>query len=289
MAAFSCPLCGSAASAVRYAEDWITIRRCGACGFLYTEDRTGDFRKDSGGDDISAFYAWLEQCQEARVPLLAKRLRDLLQRAGVAPGAPFAAFEIGYGGGTFARAVSDAGGRYVGLEPLMGEAFHREADIPEGATVLPLRFEDFATDERFDLIAMDNVLEHIADPMGTLQRTLTLLKPGGVCWVQVPNEAGLVVKHRLLSLLKNRYVTFPGHVNLFTAKTLRRAFAEAGYRETSIGFTSASDPVLTRLLMMRDPGLFLKTAMAVIRTTKVDVLGRWAYWLDAYGTAPARP
>lgn len=285
----ACPLCRTDDSTVRYAEDWITIRRCASCGFLFTEDRTGDFRIGKGSDDIASFYAWLEQCQEARVPMLKKRLSGLLARAGVAPGAPFAAFEIGYGGGAFARAVVESGGSYVGLEPLLGEAFNRRDDIPAGAEVLPLRFEDFATDRRFDLIAMDNVLEHIADPVATLERTRTLLKPGGVLWVQVPNEANLVVKHRLLSLLKDRFITFPGHVNLFTARTLRRCFEEAGYPGAAIGFTSASDPVLTRLLLMREPDLFLKTAMAVIRTTKVDVLGRWAYWLDAYGTAPGKP
>lgn len=282
-----CPLCGATESTVRYAESWITIRKCASCGFLFTEDRSGDFRTGTGAGDISAFYAWLEKCQEARVPLLQKRLKDLLGRAGVAPGQPFSVFEIGYGGGAFAQAVSRAGGRYVGLEPLLGEAFHRENDIPAGATVLPQRFEDFETAERFDVIAMDNVLEHIADPVGTLKRTLTLLKPGGVCWVQVPNEANLVVKHRLLSLLKDRWITFPGHVNLFTAKTLPRAFAAAGYARTKIGYTSASDPVLTRLLLMREPGPVLKAIMATIRATRIDCLGGFAYWLDAYGTAPS--
>lgn len=285
----ACPLCGSPESRIRHAESWITIRRCSRCGFLFTEDRTGDFRQDAHGGDIASFYQWLELCRDARVPLLAARLRRLLSRlpgGGGGAGGPASVFEIGYGGGALAHAAASLGLRYTGLEPLLGQAFAAQRDLPVGATVLPLRVEEFETAERFDLVVLDNVLEHLADPAGTLRRILGLLRPGGICWVQVPNEAHLLLKHRLLSLLKKRWVTFPGHVNLFTAATLARCFREAGFGAVEVGGTSASDPVLTRLLLMRDPGPGLRLVMATLRLTRLDVLGGWAYWLDAYGRAP---
>lgn len=293
MTAAACPLCGSHRSRVGHREPWIVIRRCGGCGFLFTEERAGDFREDAIGAEIDAFYAFLERYREARVPYVTARLAGLLQRVrsgssegrAAALGRP-SVFEIGYGGGTLARACAALGCRYTGLEPLLGDAFHAEAAaLPADARLLPLRFEDYATEERFDLVAMDNVLEHMADPVDTVRRALALLRPGGLCWAQVPNERFLVVKHRVFSRFKTRRITFPGHVNLFTAGTLRRCFRAAGATAVEIGATSASHPVLARLLLMGEPGPGVAAALAVLRLTRLDVLGGFAYWLDAYGAA----
>jgi SAM-dependent methyltransferase len=282
-----CPLCGAAGSRVRHVEEWLTIRRCPACSFLFTEDREGDFRGGAIGREIAEFYAFLESYREARVAYLGDRLRGLLARTR--SGAEPSVFEIGYGGGALARAATALGCRYTGLEPLLGEAFHAEAAaLPPGARLLPLRFEEFETAERFDLVAMDNVLEHLADPVGTVRRALALLRPGGLLWAQVPNERNLVLKHRLLSLLKDRRITFPGHVNLFTARTLRRCFREAGAPQVEIGGTSASHPVLAHLLLTRPPGPLLAAGLGALRVSRLDLLGGWAYWLDAYCLADGR-
>src|SRR5581483_5354748 len=52
------------------------------------------------------------------------------------------------------------------------------------------RIEDFRPDVRFDAVVMCDVLEHLADPRGALERCRDLLAPGGVLFVQVPNLVG---------------------------------------------------------------------------------------------------
>jgi 2-polyprenyl-3-methyl-5-hydroxy-6-metoxy-1,4-benzoquinol methylase len=60
------------------------------------------------------------------------------------------------------------------------------------------------------------VAEHLAAPKRFLEKAHTLLNPGGLCFVLVPNFKSLAV--RLLGI-KYRYV-YEQHLNYFTARTL---------------------------------------------------------------------
>ena len=61
-------------------------------------------------------------------------------------------------------------------------------------------------------------MEHLLEPKKFLSKAATLLKPGGCCFILVPNMKSLAV--RLLGA-KYRYI-YPEHVNYFTAGTLKR-------------------------------------------------------------------
>jgi|GEM_PF-2442917 len=282
-----CPLCGCLEGKTVHAESWITVRRCAACRFLFTLERSGDFRDDRLGLEIEEFYRWLDASRGQRAPLLTERLEQIAHDFGLGP--ELSVLEVGTGAGALAQACATLGHRYTGLEPFLGERFEQTAlaDAP-GIAIHPIRLEDYRPRERFHVAVMDNVLEHLADPVGAVRKLLDLLHPGGVLWAQVPNEANLVLKHKLLSRLKERRITFPGHVNLFTAQSLARCLRTGGAANVEIRSTSASHPVLTRLLLMREPGPVLGAVMSFLRVTRLDIhLGR-AYWLDAYGQPEPR-
>ncbi|HEY5233486.1 MAG TPA: class I SAM-dependent methyltransferase [Verrucomicrobiae bacterium] len=70
---------------------------------------------------------------------------------------------------------------------------------------------------RFDAITFWAVIEHLLEPKIFLRKAAMLLKPGGHCFILVPNMKSLAV--RLLGA-KYRYI-FSQHLNYFTAKTLK--------------------------------------------------------------------
>jgi len=72
--------------------------------------------------------------------------------------------------------------------------------------------------KQFDAIALWAVLEHLAEPKRFLEKSASLLKPGGVCFVLVPNMKSLAV--RVLGA-RYRYI-YPQHLNYFSAATLRQ-------------------------------------------------------------------
>lgn len=72
--------------------------------------------------------------------------------------------------------------------------------------------------EQFDVVTFWAVLEHLSEPGRFLTRAHEVLKPGGVCFVLVPNLGSLAVR-----LLRERYrYILPEHINYFSAGTLRR-------------------------------------------------------------------
>jgi SAM-dependent methyltransferase len=66
----------------------------------------------------------------------------------------------------------------------------RAAEIArsKGFTVYGNTLEDFATERRYDVIVLSNVLEHSLDPGFMLQHIRRLLAPGGMVWISCPNN-----------------------------------------------------------------------------------------------------
>jgi len=51
--------------------------------------------------------------------------------------------------------------------------------------------EEFDTAQRFDLVLLSFILEHVADPVQVAAKALTFVKPGGAMLVMVPNARSL--------------------------------------------------------------------------------------------------
>ncbi|WP_266183411.1 class I SAM-dependent methyltransferase [Dyella humicola] len=75
------------------------------------------------------------------------------------------------------------------------DLFNQEMAPPAKLELVQSFFEDFHTDERFDVIEMGFILEHVEDPGLVLQRFKSFLAPGGRMMIAVPNAFSL---HRLI-------------------------------------------------------------------------------------------
>jgi 2-polyprenyl-3-methyl-5-hydroxy-6-metoxy-1,4-benzoquinol methylase len=72
--------------------------------------------------------------------------------------------------------------------------------------------------EKFDAVTFWAVMEHLSAPGLFLRKAVSLLKPGGHCFMLTPSLGSLAV--RLLGR-KYRYI-FAEHLNYFTPKTMRQ-------------------------------------------------------------------
>jgi len=104
----------------------------------------------------------------------------------------------------------------IGIEP--GEAY-REYSRRRGNHIYPSQEAlNEADEERFDLISMMHVLEHLPDPIATLnQLRNNLLAPGGHILIEVPN----LFEHASFEL---------AHLYAFSPQTLREVLRQAGYK-----------------------------------------------------------
>ena len=96
----------------------------------------------------------------------------------------------------------------------------------------PLRETD-VKDGTFDLMIMDNVIEHLASPQRAIEELCRYLKPGGRLLVITPNmESG---SFRLLGRYWTPELAPDAHVFLFTRRALVNLLERAGVQAVSIG------------------------------------------------------
>jgi len=97
-------------------------------------------------------------------------------------------------------------------------------------------FEKYKTDERFDVIVMGFVLEHVDDPVMILQHFRKFNAPGGRCFIAVPNGESL---HRRIGkaagLLEDMMALGAGdvalgHKRLYSVENLKKDIQAGGYR-----------------------------------------------------------
>jgi SAM-dependent methyltransferase len=148
-------------------------------------------------------------------------------------------------------------------------------------------FEEFDTDQRFDVIEMGFVLEHVRDPSLIVQRFARFLKPHGVICAAVPNALSM---HRVLGaragMLSDLY-----KLNEWDLKLGHRRYFD---RDTFVALFESMG-----LAISREAGLMLKpfasTQMELLNLPDVvwdvlfhsgDLSPRYAYGLYAEVRVP---
>jgi SAM-dependent methyltransferase len=147
--------------------------------------------------------------------------------------------ELGLGHGFTAKYFSEASAHHViidGASKII-DTFKEEHPNFPGTIVLDY-FETFDTSERFDIIVMGFVLEHVDDPEFLLRRYRRFLKPGGKLYIAVPNAKSLNRRLGLeMGLIANIYDLNQndvalGHQRQYCLDTLRAAVSRSGYEIT---------------------------------------------------------
>lgn len=144
--------------------------------------------------------------------------------------------ELGLGHGHSTRTFSPHFERHVVLEGSQAVIDHFRANTPDSPVeIVKTYFETFSTDERFDLVVMGFVLEHVDAPLLILRRFREFLAPGGRIFLAVPNAevlnrrlgklAGLL--DDLCELSENDHLL--GHQRYYTLPRLKSEISQAGY------------------------------------------------------------
>jgi SAM-dependent methyltransferase len=139
------------------------------------------------------------------------------------------------------------------------------ARVPAGARVVVGTWEQAEVPERyFDVVSMQDCLEHFPDPLAALAKTRAALRPGGALLAVTPN-----VSSWLARLQGRRWVSlkFPEHVVLFSEATLRRALETAGFRVEAM--VPAGQYARLDLLATRAASGFPRIGSALARTARL--------------------
>lgn len=147
--------------------------------------------------------------------------------------------EFGCGSGFVSRRLLERGNVVVGIER-DPEAAALASRFCERVVVGDLERLDLARElagERFDVILLGDVLEHLRDPLTLLAAVRPMLVPPGCLVITIPNTAHWSVR---MDLLLGRFEYTPTgildetHLRFFTRDSFSRLLTEAGYFVASV-------------------------------------------------------
>lgn len=233
---------------------------CAACGFAHAvplptpEELSAEYRERYYSDEKPTYLAharddqsWARLSQDDRLEVLERILPASRRRL----------IDIGCGPGFFVQTACARGWQAEGLEPSQQAAEH--------ARGLGLRVQQgfFSAERasqlgRFDVVHMNNVLEHVPNPVTLLRAAHGLLEPGGVLVVGVPNDFSPLQMAAAAQGLPSWWVAPPHHLNYFDFSSLSGVLEQLGFalreRQTSfpmemfllMGENYTADPALGR-------------------------------------------
>jgi SAM-dependent methyltransferase len=192
--------------------------RCTRCGHRQTEPMPADAVLESAyADAASDDYVDEEAGQRETARRALERIEHHLvpDPSNGAP-RPRRLLDLGCWVGFLLSEARERGWEATGVEPSQfASAFARDRlglDVHTGdllSAPLPLG--------RYDAIVLGDVIEHLPRPGAALDRMATLLRPGGLAWMALP-DAGSAVARRLG---RRWWSVIPTHVQFFTRGSIR--------------------------------------------------------------------
>ena len=195
--------------------------------------------------------AWAELAQTDRLEIFEQLL------GGGAPSRR-RLLDIGSGPGFFLKTAQTRGWNVTGIEPSRQATAHARnlgVNVVEGF----FNADTASTLGRFDVVHMNNVLEHIPDPITLVGLARDLLSPGGIVCINVPNDfSAFQLAASAAQNTRQWWLAPPHHLNYFDFALLMGLMGRLGMavveRTTSfpmeafvmMGENYIDDPVLGR-------------------------------------------
>ena len=200
-------------------------------------------------------------------------------------------FDFGCGWGLTLKFLEKRGAKCFGLDPATEAVSYCQK---QGLDVSLGNIDDLdkLSERNFDVILMQNVLEHLKDPVHSLRMLSSRLKPGGVLVVAVPNDFNefQLCATEVLGL-PQWWVAPPAHLCYFDRSSLSSVLNSTGLE---VARTECSFPIEMFLLFGEDyvsnPELGrdahvkrMKFELALAKTGRTNVLRELYYHLAQTG------
>jgi 2-polyprenyl-3-methyl-5-hydroxy-6-metoxy-1,4-benzoquinol methylase len=189
----NCPFCDADRPVVyeRFGSELqYTYVQCGTCGLIYCNPRPA-YNQHFIDSAYASYYQYAENMTvdnlnsivESSVRMFNKEIEHLVKYDKVRSGL----LDIGSGMGTFLLAARKYYPNNIeGLDVSEKMASFVRKNI--GVNVRIQQFENFLPEEKYSLIHMSHVLEHVPNPNGWMAHARELLEPGGILVINVPNK-----------------------------------------------------------------------------------------------------
>lgn len=222
-----CVVCGSLQ---RHLFDYRNFEylRCPSCGLVSTDPIPDE-------PTIKRHYASKFQCGnyqllrefKNRYRIIYEDMADVIQRVrGDLRG--LRVLDVGCFTGDFLEVMASRGCDVYGVELQDDAVAEANRKFPGHVFKVDVAATEFP-DQRFDVITLLAVVEHVIDPERLLRGAIDRLKPGGLVVIETPNSGSLMAR-----IMRRQWPPYAPveHIHLFTERALRIVLDRAGVRSS---------------------------------------------------------
>jgi 2-polyprenyl-3-methyl-5-hydroxy-6-metoxy-1,4-benzoquinol methylase len=247
----SCNLCGSDDHALAHEIQGFRVVRCRGCNLVFLNPRPtakaiaaiyGDasyHSQDDGSETLPSGYQDYLKLREHLRFAADELLRPL---KGATPGT---LLDVGCAMGVMLERYREHGWTAYGVDASPFAAAYARDTL--GLDVFTGTVDDVGLQPgSVDLVTSSLVIEHLADPMGTLYKLHALVRPGGTIITATHDVSGLwprIIGSRW------RHYEIPEHLYYFSRRTLTRMLAEAGFETFKV-----TEPLTMAAAVGAEPG-----------------------------------
>lgn len=187
----------------------------------YYQSEAGNYRRQYPDDELEVI--------RLRIRLRSARALEIMGRKR-----PGRILDVGCGEGFVMAAFAEDGWQVAGIDHsragVEGMNPHM-LDWVEQGNLFELLDQRIAAGEKYDLVWLGNVLEHVLDPIGLLKALHGLVASGGLLVAVAPNDGNRYHEYLFSeNLIPERFwIAIPDHISYFTEESLRKTAAETGW------------------------------------------------------------
>ncbi len=223
----ACDLCGADTKELLFEKNTFRHVRCDQCGLVYVTPRLKDFvgqqesfynRLANDSDDFEEiFLRDYSGSRKKRLLAEADSYKEYNRRGRI--------LDIGCGFGGFLKAAFERGWKYPeGVEIAPQPASFVQRFFPVKTRSIE---EDPYEKDFFDVVRLNNVIEHLPSPKKLVTSVHGILRLGGLFSISTTNFDSFSVA---LCGSNWQYIGGDDHIYLFTSRTLIRLLEDTGFR-----------------------------------------------------------
>ena len=265
-----CNICNSNDTRSLFKKNSFKVVKCNKCGLVYVNPRL-DYRvlkKMYNLNTISPFdYYLLNMKNDEKSFNLRLKYVEQYKKPGKL-------LDLGCGIGVLLSQAKRRGWDEYGLDVKKGSITYAKKHYNVKAFEGTLENHKFK-ENFFDVIVMNDFLEHVPNPLDALKEARRLLKKDGLLFIATPNIDSVMAK---ISKTYWLHLKPDEHIYYFSPKTIKILLEKAGFRtikQRSFGRIRSLDIIL--LKMQTYTALFYKIASA-LRLNKL--LSKISFYID---------